>query len=90
MNLYKYVVIQITAFRNRSKFRRIVARYSCDHYVKSYSFWNQLLTSNKNVSLIDKIHLCIVFYKTNSQNNEDRFDYSKLYNFSLNILSTIF
>lgn len=90
MNLYKYVVIQITAFRNRSKFRRIVARYSCDHYVKSYSFWNQLLTSNKNVSLIDKIHLFVVFYKTNSQNNEDRFDYSKLYNFSLNILSTIF
>lgn len=44
MNQDKYVFTQITDFLNRSKFNRIVAKYSGDRYVKSYSRWNQLLT----------------------------------------------
>ena len=38
MNQDKYVFTQITVFRNRSKFSRIVAKYNGDHYVKSYSY----------------------------------------------------
>ena len=44
MNQDKYVFTQITDFLNRSKFNRIVAKYSGDRYVKSYSYWDQLLT----------------------------------------------
>ena len=44
MNQDKYVFTQITDFLNRSKFNRIVAKYNGDRYVKSYSYWNQLLT----------------------------------------------
>lgn len=44
MNQDKYVFTQITDFLNRSKFNRIVAKYSGDRYIKSYSYWNQLLT----------------------------------------------
>ena len=44
MNQDKYVFTQITDFLNRSKFNRIVAKYNGDRYIKSYSFWNQLLT----------------------------------------------
>ena len=44
MNQDKYVFTQVIEFLNRSKFNRIVAKYNGDHYVKSYSCWNQLLT----------------------------------------------
>lgn len=44
MNQAKYVFAQVVEFLNRSKFNRIVAKYSGDHYVKSYTCWNQLLT----------------------------------------------
>lgn len=44
MNQDKYVFTQITDFLNRSKFNRIVAKYSGDRYVKIYSYWDQLLT----------------------------------------------
>ena len=39
-----FVFAQLAAFLNRSKFNRIVAKYSGDKYVKSFSCWNQLLT----------------------------------------------
>src|SRR5690606_396107 len=39
----KYVFAQLVSFLNRSKFNRIVARYSGDKYVKHFSCWNQLL-----------------------------------------------
>ena len=38
----KYVFAQLVSFLNRSKFNRIVARYSGDKYVKHFSGWNQL------------------------------------------------
>ncbi|SDB77739.1 protein of unknown function, partial [Bacteroides ovatus] len=40
----KYVFAQLTAFLNRSKFNRIVAKYDGDKYVKFFTCWNQLLT----------------------------------------------
>ena len=40
----KYVFSQLTAFLNRSKFNRLVAKYNGDRYVKHFSCWNQLLT----------------------------------------------
>src|SRR5690554_2940828 len=39
-----FVFAQLVQFMNRSKFNRIVAKYSGDKYVKSFSCWNQLLT----------------------------------------------
>ena len=33
----------MTAFLNRSKFNRIVSKYSGDKYVKHFTCWNQLL-----------------------------------------------
>ena len=41
---FKYVFSQLTAFLNRSKFNRLVAKYNGDRYVKHFSCWNQLLT----------------------------------------------
>lgn len=40
----KYVFSQVVGFLNRSKFNRIVDKYTGDRYIKSYSTWNQLLT----------------------------------------------
>ena len=40
----KYVFSQVVVFLNRSKFNRIVDKYTGDRYIKSYSTWNQLLT----------------------------------------------
>ena len=44
--MYKdpFVFSQLAQFLNRSKFNRIVAKYDGDKYVKSYTYWNQLLT----------------------------------------------
>lgn len=44
MNQDKYVFAQVVEFLNEDKFRRIVAKYNGNRYVKSYSVWNQLLT----------------------------------------------
>lgn len=44
MHKDKYIFAQMTAFLNRSKFNRIVAKYEGDKYVKHFSCWNQLLT----------------------------------------------
>ncbi|MBR1515945.1 MAG: DUF4372 domain-containing protein [Paludibacteraceae bacterium] len=44
MNQVKYIFSQIIEFINEDKFRRIVARYNGDHYIKHYTCWNQLLT----------------------------------------------
>lgn len=44
MNQDKYVFARVVEFLNEDKFRRIVAKYNGNHYVKSYSVWNQLLT----------------------------------------------
>ena len=44
MNQDKYVFAQVVEFLNEDKFRRIVAKYNGNHYVKIYSVWNQLLT----------------------------------------------
>lgn len=43
MNQDKYIFSQLTAFLDRSKFNRIVAKYKGDHYVKHFTCWNQLL-----------------------------------------------
>lgn len=40
----KFVFAQLTAFLDRSKFNRIVAKYSGDKYVKHFTCWNQLLS----------------------------------------------
>lgn len=43
MNQDKYVFAQLIEFLNNDKFRRIVAKYNGDHYVKHFTCWNQLL-----------------------------------------------
>ena len=43
MNKDKYVFAQIVEFLDCFKFRRIVAKYQGDRYIKSFSCWNQLL-----------------------------------------------
>lgn len=43
MNKDKYVFAQLVEFMDCFKFRRIVAKYHTDRYVKSFSCWNQLL-----------------------------------------------
>ena len=43
MNKYKYVFAQLVEFLDCFKFRRIVAKYQGDRYIKSFSCWNQLL-----------------------------------------------
>ena len=44
MHQDKYVFAQVVEFLNEDKFRRIVAKYDGNRYIKSYSVWNQLLT----------------------------------------------
>ena len=39
----KFVFAQLVAFLNRSKFKRIVAKYNGDKYVKHLTCWNQFL-----------------------------------------------
>ena len=43
MNKDKYVFAQLVEFLDCFKFRRIVAKYHGDKYIKSFSCWNQLL-----------------------------------------------
>ena len=43
MNKDKYVFAQLVEFLDNFKFRRIVAKYASDMYVKLFSCWNQLL-----------------------------------------------
>ena len=43
MNQDKYVFAQLIEFLDNDKFRRIVAKYGCDRYVKHFTCWNQLL-----------------------------------------------
>lgn len=43
MNQDKYVFAQLIEFLDNDKFRRIVAKYSGDRYVKHFTCWNQLL-----------------------------------------------
>lgn len=43
MNQDKYVFAQLVEFLNNDKFRRIVAKYGGDRYVKHFTCWNQLL-----------------------------------------------
>lgn len=44
MNKDKYVFAQLVGFLDNFKFLRIVKKYDGDKYVKSYTYWNQLLT----------------------------------------------
>ena len=44
MNKDKYVFAQLLGFLDNFKFLRIVKKYEGDKYVKSYTYWNQLLT----------------------------------------------
>lgn len=60
MNQDKYIFSQLTAFLDRSKFNRIVAKYKGDHYVKHFTCWNQMLAMifgqlSNRVSLRDLI-----------------------------------
>ena len=43
MHKDKYVFAQLVEFLDCFKFRRIVAKYQGDRYIKSFSCWNQLL-----------------------------------------------
>ena len=43
MNKDKYVFAKLVEFLDCFKFRRIVAKYQGDRYIKSFSCWNQLL-----------------------------------------------
>ena len=43
MNKDKYIFAQLVEFLDCFKFRRIVAKYQGDRYIKSFSCWNQLL-----------------------------------------------
>ena len=43
MNKDKYVFAQLVEFLDCFKFRRIVAKYQGDKYIKFFSCWNQLL-----------------------------------------------
>ena len=43
MNQDKYVFAQLVEFLNNDKFRRIVAKYGGDRYVKHFTCWNQFL-----------------------------------------------
>ena len=42
MNKDKYVFAQLVEFLDCFKFRRIVAKYRGDKYIKFFSCWNQL------------------------------------------------
>ena len=39
----KYVFAQLVKFLDNNKFRHLVDKYEGDKYVKSYTYWNQLL-----------------------------------------------
>ena len=43
MHKDKFVFAQLTAFLDRNRFNRIVAKYNGDKYVKHFTCWNQLL-----------------------------------------------
>ena len=43
MHQEKYVFAQLVSFLDNFKFRRIVQKYDGDKYVKSFTYWNQLL-----------------------------------------------
>ena len=43
MNKDKYVFAQLVEFLDCFKFRRIVAKYNGDRYVKHLTCWNQFL-----------------------------------------------
>ncbi len=43
MNQGKYVFSQITEFLPQRVFDTIVEKYSCNHYVKHFTCWNQML-----------------------------------------------
>jgi len=43
MHKNKFVFAQLTAFLDRNRFNRIVAKYNGDKYVKHFTCWNQLL-----------------------------------------------
>ena len=43
MNQDEYVFAQLIDFLDNDKFRRIVAKYGGDRYVKHFTCWNQLL-----------------------------------------------
>ena len=40
MHKEKYVFAQLVEFLNNDKFRRIVAKYDGDKYVKHFTCWN--------------------------------------------------
>ena len=44
MNKDKYVFAQLVGFLDNFKFLRVVKKYGGDKYVRSYTYWNQLLT----------------------------------------------
>lgn len=39
----KYVFAQLTGFIDRNRFNYLVKKYQGDHYVKHFTYWNQLL-----------------------------------------------
>ncbi|MEG1951399.1 MAG: DUF4372 domain-containing protein, partial [Bacteroidales bacterium] len=43
MHKDKYVFAQLISFLDNDKFRRIVAKYEGDKYIKHFTCWNQLL-----------------------------------------------
>jgi len=40
----KFIFAQLVSFFNRNYFNYLVCKYEDDKYMKSFSFWNQLLT----------------------------------------------
>lgn len=43
MNKNKYVFAQLVEFLDKDKFRHLVDKYNGNRYVKSFTYWNQLL-----------------------------------------------
>ena len=43
MHKDKFIFAQVVSFLDRSKFNRIVQKNDGDKYVKSFTYWNQLL-----------------------------------------------
>lgn len=60
MHKDKFIFAQLTRFLDRNHFNFLTKKYEGDKYIKSYTYWNQLLTmmfgqlSNRD-SLIDLI-----------------------------------
>ena len=44
MHKDKFVFAQLVQFMDRNHFNYLVRKYDGDKYVKSYTYWNQLLT----------------------------------------------